>query len=134
VGEGAAVAALVTGVTGQDGSYLAELLRARGTEVWGLARNGRLPPALAFVRAAPAADLRDQGALDRAVAAVRPSEVYHLAAQSSVGASWEDPVGTGDVTGLGTARLLEAVRREAPAARVFVASSSEIFGAPERAP
>lgn len=128
------VVALVTGVTGQDGSFLAELLRDRGTEVWGLVRDGGLPPRLAFVRAAPAADLRDQAALDRAVAAVRPAEVYHLAAQSSVGASWHDPVGTGDVTGLGTVRLLEAVRREAPAARVFVASSSEIFGEPARAP
>jgi GDPmannose 4,6-dehydratase len=126
--------ALITGITGQDGPYLAELLHAEGTEVWASTRSGRLPTDLPFVRAAPAADLRDGESLRRAVAAVGPGEVYHLAAQTSVGESWDDPVATGEVTGLGTARLLEAVRREAPAARVFVASSSEVFGEPERAP
>ena len=128
------VVALITGITGQDGFYLAEHLRALGVEVWGLSRTGRPPPDLPFVRMTPPADLRDQAALDRAVASAHPDEVYHLAARSSVGQSWDDPDATGEVTGLGTARLLEAVRREAPAARVFVASSSEIFGEPERAP
>jgi GDPmannose 4,6-dehydratase len=126
--------ALITGVGGQDGFYLAELLHAAGIDVWGVSESGELPVDLAFVRPAPAADVRDQAALDRALAAVRPDEVYHLAARSHVGESWRDPAATGDVTGLGTARLLEAVRREAPAARVFVASSSEVFGEPEQTP
>ena len=126
--------ALIVGITGQDGPYLAEALRADGTKVWGLARSGRVPPEVPFVRATPPADLRDQASLERAVAAACPSEVYHLAARSAVDRSWEEPAATGEVTGLGTARLLEAVRRAAPAARVFVASSSEVFGEPERAP
>ena len=126
--------ALITGIGGQDGPYLADVLHAAGTEVWGLTSSGRIPLTLPFVRAAPPANVRDQDALERAVAAARPDEVYHLAARSSVVESWDDPAATGDVTGLGTARLLEAVRREAPSARVFVASSSEVFGEPERAP
>ena len=126
--------ALITGITGQDGFYLAEHLRALGVDVRGLSRTGRPSPDLPFVRMTPPADLRDQVSLDRAVAMTRPDEVYHLAALSSVGQSWDDPAASGEVTGLGTARLLEAVRREAPAARVFVASSSEVFGEPERAP
>lgn len=125
--------ALVTGITGQDGSYLAEQLAAAGTEVWGLTRTGHLPPALAFARPAPA-DIRDQAALEAALRAAQPDEVYHLAAQSSVAASWDDPAATGDVTGLGTVRLLEAVRRVRPAARVLIASSSEVFGAPDHTP
>ena len=126
--------ALITGVTGQDGWYLAQQLREAGVEVWGMTRAGVLPPDLSFVRATPAADLRDGGSLERAIIAARPDEIYHLAAQTSVAASWADPVGAGDVTGLGTARLLEAVRRAAPQARIFVASSSEVFGEPAAAP
>jgi GDPmannose 4,6-dehydratase len=126
--------ALITGISGQDGVYLAPYLRELGTDVWGLTRSGAMPPDLTFVRSAPATDMRDQVGLDRAIAAVAPDEIYHLAAQTSVGASWDDPVGTGDVTGLGTVRLLEAVRRHAPSARVFVASSSEVFGVPEHSP
>ena len=76
------------------------------------------------------ADYTDQKRLEQAIAAANPDEIYHLAAQSSVAASWEDPVATIDITGLGTLRLLEAVRSVAPTARVFVASSSEIFGDP----
>ncbi len=128
------VVALVTGIGGQDGWYLAHHLRDLGTEVWGATRGSAAPPGLPFVRLTPPADLRDGASLERAVVAAQPDEVYHLAAQSSVGASWDDPVGTGDVTGLGTLRLLEAVRRIAPAARVFVPSSSEVFGEPARAP
>ena len=126
--------ALVTGITGQDGPYLAAHLRDHGAEVWALSRTGGALPDLPFVHPTPPADLLDQASLDRAVAAARPDEVYHLAARSSVGESWTDPVGTGDATGLGTARLLEAVRRAAPDARVFLASSSEVFGEPDRAP
>jgi GDPmannose 4,6-dehydratase len=73
-------------------------------------------------------DLGDRGSLERALAAARPDEVYNLAAASSVAASWEDPAGTGDATGLGVARLLEAVRSTCPEARVLQASSDEIFG------
>jgi GDPmannose 4,6-dehydratase len=80
------------------------------------------------------ADYADQNLLERAIAAANPDEIYHLAAQSSVAASWEDPVATAEITGLGTLRLLEAVRNVAPTARVFIASSSEIFGDPDRAP
>ncbi len=126
--------ALITGVTGQDGFYLAEQLATEGTEVWGLTRDGVLPPELRFVRPAPAGDVREQAALDRALRAAWPDEVYHLAARSSVGGSWDDPVATSDVTGLGTLRVLEAVRRVRPAARVLIPSSSEIFGEPEHAP
>ena len=127
--------ALVTGVTGQDGHYLAEHLHALGVEVWGTARSGpdgeRLPSS---VRLAPRADLRDAGGLRRVLAAVRPDEVYHLGAATSVAASWDDPTGVGDVTGLGSVRLLDAVREIVPEARVFLASSSEVFGEPDRAP
>ena len=126
--------ALITGIGGQDGWYLAQHLHQLGTEVWGITRAGQVPADLAFVQLAPPADLRDGAALERAVAAAAPDEVYHLAAQTSVPASWDDPVCTGDVTALGTVRILEAVRRAAPAARVFVASTSEVFGEPDRAP
>jgi GDPmannose 4,6-dehydratase len=126
--------ALVTGITGQDGFYLGRLLLAEGTEVWGLGRSSELPEELAGVHLAPAADLRDFDALRLAVATAQPDEVYHLAADTSVAGSWSDPGASIDVTAAGTARLLEAVRREAPRARVFLASSSEIFGLPDEAP
>ena len=126
--------ALITGITGQDGRYLAELLHAAGVEVWAAARDGRVPTELPFAHAAPPSDLRDGASLERAVAAAAPTEVYHLAAQTSVGQSWDDPAATGEVTGIGAARLLEAVRRAAPAARVFIAGSSEVFGEPDHAP
>src|SRR4051812_27433748 len=125
-------AVLVTGVSGQDGYYLATLLKARGLEVWGLTRRGRTPPELSFVHPTAPVDIRDQGALDNVLATVTPSAVFHLAAQSSVSASWDDPVGTVEVTGVGTARLLDAVHRVVPTARVFVASSCEIFGHAEQ--
>ena len=102
--------------------------------MWGLTRGGGMLPDMDFVHPTPAADIRDQAALDSVLSTVAPSAVFHLAAQSSVSASWEDPAGTAEVTGLGTTRLLDAVQRLAPAARVFVASSSEIFGHPDEAP
>jgi GDPmannose 4,6-dehydratase len=126
--------ALIVGANGQDGPYLARALRETGTEVWGSSRRGDLPPEVPWLRSAPAADVRDQAALERALAAVRPAEVYLLAARSSVGASWDDPTATAEATGLGAARLLEAARRVVPEARVFLASSSETFGEPERSP
>ena len=126
--------AFITGITGQDGYYLARHLHQLGAEVWGTSRAAILPQELNFARLVPIADYTDQKRLERAIAAANPDEIYHLAAQSSVAVSWEDPVATIDITGLGTLRLLEAVRSVAPTARVFVASSSEIFGDPVRAP
>jgi len=130
--------ALITGVTGQDGSYLAELLLAKGYDVHGVVRPGDGVPARPW-SAAPRlrfleGDVLDQAALDDAVAATAPDEVYHLAADSIVQSSWDEPVRSSDVTALGAARVLEAVRRHAPAARCFNASSSEIFGAARESP
>ena len=119
--------ALVTGVTGQDGSYLAELLAAQGYEVVGMVRPGR--------RAAPAgvdgvveADLLDHDALIAAVEEARPDELYHLAAPTFVPASWDDPSEVVAAVAGATAALLAAARRTDPAMRVYVATSSEIFG------
>jgi GDPmannose 4,6-dehydratase len=125
--------ALITGITGQDGSYLAELLLERGVEVFGLVRRtsgpmgGRLDGVLGRVRLIDG-DVLDQGSLLRAVEESRPDQVFHLASQSFVGRSWREPVHTFEVTGLGTVRMLEAVRLLAPKARFYQASSSEMFG------
>lgn len=131
--------ALITGVTGQDGSYLAELLLRKGYRVFGLVRRLSSPNIthLAEVRDQVTildGDLMDQTSLHQAVRAADPTEVYNLAAQSFVGASFSQPVLTGEVTGLGALRLLEAVRAHAPAARVYQASSSEMFGHVDREP
>jgi GDPmannose 4,6-dehydratase len=122
--------ALITGITGQDGSYLAELLLERGDEVHGLVRGDALGNVehVADRLTLHRGDLTDQGSLERALAAARPDEVYNLAAASSVAASWKDPAATGDAGGLGVARLLEALRTTCPHARLFQASSKEIFG------
>jgi GDPmannose 4,6-dehydratase len=116
--------ALITGVTGQDGSYLAELLLERGYEVHGLSRSGSPIDAVHVHEG----DLRDQASLAAVLEAARPDEVYNVAAASSVAASWEDPAMTGEITGVGVARLLEAIRSTCPQARLFHASSNEIFG------
>jgi GDPmannose 4,6-dehydratase len=125
--------ALITGVTGQDGSYLAEYLLDKGYEVYGLVRRSSLEKydriehlidRLTFLEG----DLTDQSSLDSAVQGTQPDEVYNLAAQSFVAASWNQPVLTGDVTGLGVLRILEAIRRHRPKARFLQASSSEMFG------
>lgn len=125
--------ALITGVTGQDGSYLAELLVEKGYHVFGLVRRLSSPNLthLAAVRdriEVLDGDLLDQSSLNDAVRRSAPDEVYNLAAQSFVATSFVQPVLTGEVTGLGTLRLLEAVRSHAPHARVYQASSSEMFG------
>ncbi|HEY3832810.1 MAG TPA: GDP-mannose 4,6-dehydratase [Acidimicrobiia bacterium] len=125
--------ALVTGVTGQDGSYLAELLLARGYEVVGVVRRSST---LNFERIAHIqeqlvlvpGDLLDEGSLIAILAEHRPTEVYNLAAQSFVMTSFTQPVLTGDVTGLGAVRLLEAIRHVDPEIRFYQASSSEVFG------
>lgn len=125
---------LITGISGQDGPYLAAHLHEHGRVIWGASRTGQIPAALPFVRPCSPMTLEDAASVDRAIALVQPDEVYHLAAQSSVAASWADPTGAGDATGLGAVRMLEAVRRHAPSARLFIAASSEIFGTPTIAP
>jgi GDPmannose 4,6-dehydratase len=133
--------ALITGVTGQDGSYLAELLLDKGYEVHGLVRRASTfnthridhlyqdphdPDARFFLHHA---DLTDGSRLVTLIDRIEPVEVYNLAAQSHVRVSFDEPEYTGDVTGLGTTRLLEAVRQVDPAIRFYQASSSEMFGA-----
>ncbi|GGF92354.1 GDP-mannose 4,6-dehydratase [Paenibacillus abyssi] len=125
--------ALVTGITGQDGSYLAELLLSKGYKVYGLRRRTSVPimeniehikNEIEFVDG----DLLDQGSLINAVRTANPDEVYNLAAQSFVGTSWDQPVLTGQSTGIGVTNMLEAVRLTKPEARFYQASSSEMFG------
>jgi len=125
--------ALITGLTGQDGSYLAELLLDKGYEVHGLVRRTATPSTERIEHLLDrlnliVGDMADQTSLIDAVATARPDEVYNLAAQSFVGDSWTVPMNTGDVDGLGVARLLEAIRREKPDARFYQASSSEMYG------
>lgn len=125
--------ALITGITGQDGSYLAELLLDKGYEVYGLVRRLSTPNTSRIANIADKVvllegDLTDQSSLNIAVQTAQPDEVYNLAAQSFVATSWNQPVLTGDVTGLGTTRVLEALRQFSPEARVYQASSSEMFG------
>ena len=132
--------ALITGITGQDGSYLAELLLAKGYEVHGLIRRSstfntdRLdhiyrdphdPNRRLFLHYG---DLNDGGQLSNLIYNVQPDEVYHLGAQSHVRVSFDMPEFTGDITGLGTTRMLEAIRRSGIKTRFYQASSSEMFG------
>jgi GDPmannose 4,6-dehydratase len=125
--------ALITGITGQDGSYLAELLLEHGYEVVGVVRRSstvnfeRISHIQDKVTLVPG-DLLDQGSLNSIVAEHRPTEVYNLAAQSFVVTSFSQPVLTGEVTALGAVRMLEAVRQIDPDIRVYQASSSEMFG------
>ncbi|HJN73403.1 MAG TPA: GDP-mannose 4,6-dehydratase [Myxococcota bacterium] len=125
--------ALVTGITGQDGSYLAEQLLDRGVRVVGLYRQlsadnfWRIEHLLDRITL-HCADLHDPGSLIDIVEEFRPDEVYNLAAQSFVPVSWQQPLLTAEVTGLGPVRLLEAIRRVHPSARFYQASSSEMFG------
>lgn len=125
--------ALITGITGQDGSYLAELLLEKGYEVYGIVRRSstetferisHIKERLKLIQA----DLTDQGSLIDAVQESRPSEVYNLAAQSFVPTSWKQPILTGGVTALGVTNLLEAVRVVDRSIRFYQASSSEMFG------
>jgi GDPmannose 4,6-dehydratase len=131
--------ALITGVTGQDGSYLAELLLSKGYRVYGLVRRLSSPNLsnLAAVREQIEildGDLTDQTSLNQAVKTAAPDEIYNLAAQSFVHTSFTQPVLTGEITGLGAIRLLEAARSYAPHARFYQASSSEMFGHVESEP
>ena len=131
--------AVITGVTGQDGSYLAELLLEKGYEVVGVVRRTshdsyeRIGHLLDRVHIVPA-DLLDQHSLTAVIRDARPHEVYNLAAQSFVPTSWSQPVLTGEFTALGVTRLLEAVRLAHPEARFYQASSSEMFGKVQETP
>jgi GDPmannose 4,6-dehydratase len=125
--------ALITGITGQDGSYLAELLLEKGYRVVGMTRRSstdamervaHLLDRMEIVQG----DLLDQASLVSALQDVRPTEVYNLAAQSFVPTSWNQPVLTGEFTGLGVTRMLEAIRQVDPGVRFYQASSSEMFG------
>jgi GDPmannose 4,6-dehydratase len=125
--------ALITGVTGQDGSYLAELLLSKGYEVVGVVRRTshhsyeRIEHLLDRIEVV-AADLLDQHSLTVVLQDTQPDEVYNLAAQSYVPTSWTQPVLTGEFTALGVTRILEAIRLVHPAAKFYQASSSEMFG------
>jgi GDPmannose 4,6-dehydratase len=133
--------ALITGITGQDGSYLAELLLSKGYEVHGIIRRAstfntqrvdhlyRDPHSGADVRLhLHYGDMANTGNLVDLIYSIRPDEVYHLAAQSHVRVSFDLPEYTGDITGLGTTRILEAIRKSGIPARYYQASSSEMFG------
>jgi GDPmannose 4,6-dehydratase len=131
--------ALITGITGQDGSYLAEFLLEKGYEVYGLVRRSslekfdRIQLCIDQINLVQG-DLTDQSSLDHIIQEVQPDEVYNLAAQSFVPASWSQPVLKGDVTGLGIVRVLEAIRKHQPHAKFLQASSSEMFGKVEESP
>ena len=131
--------ALITGITGQDGSYLAELLLEKGYEVFGIVRrsstetNDRINHFKDEVTLMQA-DLTDQVSMIDAIDEVRPTEVYNLAAQSFVPTSWKQPILTGDVTALGVTRVLEAIRVVDKSIRFYQASSSEMFGKVQEVP
>jgi GDPmannose 4,6-dehydratase len=125
--------ALITGITGQDGSYLAELLLGKGYRVVGIVRRSSTTPYERIAHLVDrveliSADLLDQTSLFDALNQVRPDEIYNLAAQSFVGTSWTQPVLTGEYTAIGVTRMLEAMKRACPDARFYQASSSEMFG------
>jgi GDPmannose 4,6-dehydratase len=125
--------ALITGISGQDGSYLAELLLSKGYEVFGVTRRLSAPNLWRIEHLLDKLDLRpgdllDQLSLIRIIADVRPQEIYNLAAMSFVPASWDQPMLTGEYNAQGVTRVLEAIRTVDPTIRVYQASSSEMFG------
>ena len=138
--------ALITGITGQDGAYLAELLLSKGYEVHGIIRRSSsfnteridhlyLDPHVHGVKLfLHYGDLSDSASITRLVHDTQPDEVYHLGAQSHVRVSFDVPEYTGDVTALGTTRILEAIRETAPKARFYQASSSEMYGLVQAVP
>ncbi len=131
--------ALITGLTGQDGSYLAEFLLGKGYEVFGVVRRTSSPRGHHSEARSPGvrmlqADLLDQSSLMRAMEQCQPHEIYNLAAQSFVPTSFEEPVLTGEITGLGVTRMLEAMRHVCPEARFYQASTSELFGRVHESP
>ena len=131
--------ALITGVTGQDGSYLAEFLLGKGYQVYGMCRRSsadsieriaHLQGKITIV----SGDLADQSSLTEVIEKTRPQEVYNLASQSFVPTSWTQPILTGDITGLGVTRLLEAIRHVDKNIKFYQASSSEMFGKVQEVP
>ena len=125
--------ALITGVTGQDGSYLAEFLLSKGYKVYGLVRRASVErfDNIAHIRdkiTLVQGDLTDQNSLNFLIKEVNPDEVYNLGAQSFVPTSWNQPILTADVTALGVTRILEAIRLTNPKIKFYQASSSEMFG------
>lgn len=131
--------ALITGITGQDGSYLAELLLDKGYDVWGMVRRSstesydrieHIRERISFVQG----DLLDQPSLTQALIEAEPDEVYNLAAQSFVPTSWAQPVLTAEFTAVGVTRLLEAIKQVNPKIRFYQASSSEMFGKVQEVP
>ncbi len=125
--------AVITGITGQDGSYLAELLLSKGYQVFGIVRrsSGENYDRIAHIRDRVQllqADLLDQVSLSQALVHAKPDEIYNLAAQSFVPTSWAQPVLTAEFTGIGVTRMLEAIRTTCPKAKFYQASSSEMFG------
>ena len=131
--------ALITGITGQDGSYLAELLLAKGYEVTGIIRRASAPNLWRIEHLLDRLDLRpadllDQLSLIRVIADVRPHELYNLAAMSFVPASWDQPMLTGEYNSQGVTRVLEAIRQVDPTIRLYQASSSEMFGKVRQVP
>ena len=130
---------LITGITGQDGSYLAELLLEKGYEVYGLVRRKskldfnnaeHLKGQVTFLFG----DMTDSASLLRAMEIAKPDEIYNLAAQSFVTTSWETPLSTADINAIGVTKLLEAVRLVKPETRVYQASTSEMFGKVQAVP
>jgi len=131
---------LITGITGQDGSYLAEFVLAKGYEVYGIIRRsssfntGRIDPIYQDPHVPNPrlrliyGDLNDASSLNKIIRTVQPDEIYNLGAQSHVRVSFDIPEYTGEVTGLGTARLLEAIRESGLKPKFYQASSSEMFG------
>ncbi len=131
--------ALITGLTGQDGSYLAELLVAKGYQVYGLVRRSssgnldrisHLSNSIKII----SGDLLDQCSLMDAIAEAQPDEIYNLASQSYVPTSWTQPALTAEYTAIGVSRLLESIRRCKPDTKFYQASSSEVFGQPDESP
>ncbi|MFQ3651826.1 MAG: GDP-mannose 4,6-dehydratase, partial [Gemmataceae bacterium] len=131
--------ALITGITGQDGSYLAELLLSKGYRVCGMVRRSsndslqrieHLRDRIEFYQA----DLLDQSSIAGVLAEVQPDEVYNLGAQSFVATSWSQPVLTAEFTAVGVTRVLDAIRQVCPKARFYQASSSEMFGKVQAVP
>jgi GDPmannose 4,6-dehydratase len=131
--------ALITGITGQDGSYLAEFLLEKGYTVYGMVRRSssqrfeRIHHILDKMELIEG-DLTDQSSLDDAIKTIAPDEVYNLASQSFVPTSWNQPVLTSDVTGTGVTRMLEAIRKHKPDAKFYQASTSEMFGKVQETP
>jgi len=131
--------AIITGITGQDGSYLAEFLLEKGYKVVGIVRRSSTTPYERISHLVDrvelvSADLLDQTSLTDVVSDYQPEEIYNLAAQSFVQTSWNQPVLTGEFTALGVTRMLEAMKKAAPNARFYQASSSEMFGKVHESP